>query len=76
MQHCALEKDPFPTFDSMATSIEEKRDRIVEEMSLFDDSYERFAYVIEKDRRLSYRGMHVEPVAGSGVYRWALSVSF
>ena len=35
----------------MATSIEEKRDRIVEEMSLFDDSYERFAYVIEKGKK-------------------------
>ena len=34
----------------MATTIQEKRDRIVEEMSLFDDSYERFAYVIEKGK--------------------------
>ena len=51
MQHCALEKDPFATLVSMATSIEEKRDRIVEEISLFDDSYERFAYVIEKGKK-------------------------
>ena len=59
MQHCALEKDPFPKFDSMATSIEEKRDRIVEEMSLFDDSYERFAYVIEKAKRQSHYPMSI-----------------
>ena len=35
----------------MTTTITEKRDRIVEEMSLFDDSYERFAYVIEKGKK-------------------------
>ena len=32
-------------------TIQEKRDRIIEEMSLFDDSYERFAYVIEKGKK-------------------------
>jgi cysteine desulfuration protein SufE len=32
-------------------TILEKRDRIIEEMSLFDDSYERFAYVIEKGKK-------------------------
>lgn len=35
----------------MTTTIREKRDRIREEMSLFDDSYERFAYVIEKGKK-------------------------
>jgi len=33
----------------MAT-IEEKKDRIIEELSLFDDSMERFAYVIDKGK--------------------------
>ncbi|MCZ6674905.1 MAG: SufE family protein [Verrucomicrobia bacterium] len=32
-------------------TIQEKRDRIVEEMSLFDDSYERFGYIIEKGKK-------------------------
>ena len=35
----------------MIMTIQEKRDRIVEEMSLFEDSYERFAYVIEKGKK-------------------------
>ena len=35
----------------MTATIQEKRDRIIEEMSLFDDSYERFAYVIEKGKK-------------------------
>ncbi|MCB1122380.1 MAG: SufE family protein [Verrucomicrobiae bacterium] len=35
----------------MPDTIIEKRDRIIEEMSLFDDSYERFAYVIEKGKK-------------------------
>ena len=35
----------------MSSTIQEKRDRLIEEMSLFDDSYERFAYVIEKGKK-------------------------
>ena len=63
LQHCALEKDPFATHDSMATSIEEKRDRIVEEMSLFDDSYERFAYVIEKGKKAKAQKSKTEEIS-------------